>query len=479
MPGKVYLVGAGCGASDLITLRGQRVLAAADVVVYDALMDPDLLQMARPDAEKIPAGKRSGHHSMPQAEINALLVDLARQGKMICRLKGGDPFVFGRGGEEAESLYAAGIPCEEIPGITSAVAIPAAAGIPVTHRGQSRSFHVVTAHTAATPDGLPENLEKLADLDGTLVFLMGLKNLPQIAARLLKAGKPADTPAAVCGVRTVRGTLADIADRAAAVPPPAVILIGGSAGMDLELGTGLLRGVTVGLTGTPDFRARARMAFVAQGAQVVDVQRSVVTPCCTPERFSQALQTMPGWIAFTSPNGVNLFFSLATQARIDLRRFSRTRFAAVGPRTAETLAERGILADLVPQKHDTRSLGAALAAACSGSDVLLASAQECSPAPRLALEGAGIACRSLPLYRTETLPPEKITVDYLVFGSAGGVNAYFQAGGRAPTRAAACIGQVTAAAAEPFAPVLTAQDTRIESVVESVLNDWTEKGEEH
>lgn len=479
MPGKVYLVGAGCGASDLITLRGQRVLAAADVVVYDALMDPDLLQMARPDAEKIPAGKRSGHHSMPQAEINALLVDLARQGKTVCRLKGGDPFVFGRGGEEAESLYAAGIPCEEVPGITSAVAIPAAAGIPVTHRGQSRSFHVVTAHTAATPDGLPENLEKLADLDGTLVFLMGLKNLPQIAARLLKAGKPADTPAAVCGVCTVRGTLADIADRAAAVPPPAVILIGGSAGMDLELGTGLLRGVTVGLTGTPDFRARARMAFTAQGAQVVDVQRSVVTPCCTPERFSQALQTMPGWIAFTSPNGVNLFFSLAAQARIDLRRFARTRFAAVGPRTAETLAERGILADLVPQKHDTRSLGAALAAACSGSDVLLASAQECSPAPRLALEGAGIACRSLPLYRTETLPPEKITVDYLVFGSAGGVNAYFQAGGRAPTRAAACIGQVTAAAAEPFAPVLTAQDTRIESVVESVLNDWTEKGEEH
>ena len=479
MPGKVYLVGAGCGASDLITLRGQRVLAAADVVVYDALMDPDLLQMARPDAEKIPAGKRSGHHSMPQAEINALLVDLARQGKTVCRLKGGDPFVFGRGGEEAESLYAAGIPCEEIPGITSAVAIPAAAGIPVTHRGQSRSFHVVTAHTAATPDGLPENLEKLADLDGTLVFLMGLKNLPQIAARLLKAGKPADTPAAVCGVRTVRGTLADIADRAAAVPPPAVILIGGSAGMDLELGTGLLRGVTVGLTGTPDFRARARMAFTAQGAQVVDVQRSVVTPCCTPERFSQALQTMPGWIAFTSPNGVNLFFSLAAQARIDLRRFARTRFAVVGPRTAETLAERGILADLVPQKHDTRSLGAALAAACSGSDVLLASAQECSPAPRLALEGAGIACRSLPLYRTETLPPEKITVDYLVFGSAGGVNAYFQAGGRAPTRAAACIGQVTAAAAKPFAPVLTAQDTRIESVVESVLNDWTEKGEEH
>ena len=154
MPGKVYLVGAGCGASDLITLRGQRVLAAADVVVYDALMDPDLLQMARPDAEKIPAGKRSGHHSMPQAEINALLVDLARQGKTVCRLKGGDPFVFGRGGEEAESLYAAGIPCEEIPGITSAVAIPAAAGIPVTHRGQSRSFHVV--HTAAGKFG--ENL---------------------------------------------------------------------------------------------------------------------------------------------------------------------------------------------------------------------------------------------------------------------------------------------------------------------------------
>ena len=174
--GKVFLVGAGCGPADLITLRGLRVLASADAVVYDALMDADLLQMARPDAEKIPAGKRSGHHSMPQGEINALLIDLARQGKTVCRLKGGDSFVFGRGGEEAEALSQAGIPFEEVPGVTSAVAIPAAAGIPVTHRGVSRSFHVITAHTAGTADGLPENLEKLAVLDGTLVFLMGLKN---------------------------------------------------------------------------------------------------------------------------------------------------------------------------------------------------------------------------------------------------------------------------------------------------------------
>lgn len=469
--GRVFLVGAGCGPADLITLRGMRILASADAVVYDALMDPDLLQMARPDAEKIPAGKRSGHHSMPQSEINELLINLAQQGKTVCRLKGGDPFVFGRGGEEAEALRAAGIACEEVPGVTSAVAVPAVAGIPVTHRGLSRSFHVITAHTAGTADGLPEHLEQLAGLEGTLVFLMGLKNLPRLAERLVKAGMPPRTPAAVCGTQTVRGTLADIAGRAASVTPPAVIVIGGSAGIDLWQGGGTLSGVTVGLTGTAEFRTRTRQAFASCGARVLDVQRSMIATCCTPEQLSGALASMPDWIAFTSPNGVETFFALLRQAKIDLRRLAGVRFAAVGPRTAQVLNDCGFAADLMPEHHHTAALGTLLAQSCRGADVLLASAEQCSPAPRLALEKAGIACRTLTLYRTETFPPEPMTADYLVFGSAGGVKAYFSAGGKAPAKAAVCIGPVTAAEASLHTRALTAEDTLASSLVQAVLKD--------
>ena len=167
--GCVYLVGAGCGSADLITVRGLRLLQSCGAVVYDALIDPALLEEA-PLAERYPAGKRSGSHSMPQEEISALLVRLAREGKTVVRLKGGDPFVFGRGGEEILALQEAGIPFEEVPGISSAVAIPAEAGIPVTHRELSRSFHVITGRTAAGGELLPESLQALAALQGTLVF---------------------------------------------------------------------------------------------------------------------------------------------------------------------------------------------------------------------------------------------------------------------------------------------------------------------
>ena len=240
--GKVYLVGAGCGAADLITLRGLRLLERCGAVVYDDLLDPALLDAAPEGAERIYVGKRRGRHSMAQGDINALLVAKAREGRMVVRLKGGDPFVFGRGGEEALALQAAGIPWEYVPGVTSAVAVPGEAGIPVTHRGVSRSFHAVTAHTADSPDGLPPRLEELAGLEGTLVFLMGLSRLEALARRLVEAGMPPETPAAVISGKnaprpmTVRGTLEDIAERAreAGVQAPAVILVGGSA--ELRIG---------------------------------------------------------------------------------------------------------------------------------------------------------------------------------------------------------------------------------------------------
>jgi len=241
--GRVYLVGAGCGAADLITVRGLRLLERCDVVVYDDLLAPELLEAAPKRAERIYAGKRRGCHSMAQPELNALLIAKAREGKTVVRLKGGDPFVFGRGGEEALALQAAGIEWEYVPGVTSAVAVPGGAGIPVTHRGVSRSFHIVTARTADTPDGLPEDLEALARLpEGTLVFLMGLSCLEELARRLMGAGLPPGTPAAaVSGENAprpmaVRGTLETIAARVreAGMEPPAVIAVGGTAGLDLN-----------------------------------------------------------------------------------------------------------------------------------------------------------------------------------------------------------------------------------------------------
>ena len=239
-PGRVALVGAGCGRADLITVRGLRLLQQCRAVVYDDLIDTALLDIAPAGAERIYVGKRSGRHSAPQAEINAALIALAQRGGLTVRLKGGDPYVFGRGGEEALALQRAGIPFEVVPGITAAIAVPAEAGIPVTHRGVSRAVHIITAHTQdETPD-----FSRWAALaaDGTLVFLMGLQRLPQIAAGLLAGGLPPATPAAVLSggnaphPAAVRASLGEIAAaaRAAGVEAPAVIVVGDVAGMELE-----------------------------------------------------------------------------------------------------------------------------------------------------------------------------------------------------------------------------------------------------
>ena len=239
--GQVALVGAGCGKADLITLRGLRLLQRCQAVVYDDLIDPALLETAPESAQRVYVGKRGGKHAMAQEEINRILIHLAGQGLQVVRLKGGDPYLFGRGGEEMLALQAAGIPCQEVPGIPSALGIPAEAGIPVTHRGVSRGLHIVTAHTSDTSDGLPEDLDTLAQLSGTLVFLMGLHQLPKIVARLLAAGKPGDTPAAVLSggnaphPARVRANLANLEEavKAAGVEAPAIILVGDVAGLDV------------------------------------------------------------------------------------------------------------------------------------------------------------------------------------------------------------------------------------------------------
>ena len=475
MSGCVYLVGAGCGAYDLITLRGMECLRRADAVVYDDLLDEELLEFAPSQAQRHYVGKRSGRHSMKQPQINQLLIGLAREGKTVCRLTGGDPFVFGRGGEEMLALGRAGVACEEIPGITSAIAVPAAAGIPVTHRELGRSFHVITAHTSNTPDGLPEDLETLAGLGGTLIFLMGLGSLRPLAERLMEAGLAGDTPAAVVGSQTFRGPLARIAGLAREASPPAVILVGGTAGMDLRAApSGGLCGATVGLTGTARFRQGLFEALARCGASPVTLQKSRVEAACTPEELIEALAWAPNWAAFTSPNGVSRFFALLARARWDVRRLANLRFAAVGPGTAAELERNGILADLVPSRHDTAALGEALAQACNGGRVLLAGAEHPSPAPALALEQAGIAHRRLSLYRLACGGVEKRAVDYVAFGSASGVRNYFDAGGQAPLRAAVCIGQSTAQQARLLgcSRVLAAADATPRAVARAAIQDW-------
>lgn len=239
--GRAAIVGAGCGAYDLITVRGLNAVKKAQVLIYDDLIDTRLLEYASESCEKIYAGKRMGAHGLEQEQINELLVKKAKEGKYVVRLKGGDPFVFGRGGEEIRALQKENIEVSEIPGVTSAIAVPAAAGIPVTERGVSRSFHVITGHTADARNGIPENLQTVAALEGTCIFLMSLHHLEIIAEKMIAYGKKKETPAAVIRgsfdgtASAVRGTLEDIAARvkAAGVKTPAVIVIGDAAGLQL------------------------------------------------------------------------------------------------------------------------------------------------------------------------------------------------------------------------------------------------------
>ena len=328
-PGCVYLVGAGCGEADLITLRGLSLLRRCGVVVYDDLIAAELLEEVPREAEAIYAGKRSGRRAMAQEDISALLVRKAQEGRVVVRLKGGDPFVFGRGGEEALALQAAGVLWEAVPGVSSAIAIPGQAGIPVTHRGVSQGVHIVTAHTAGTPDGLLEEFDRLASLPGTLVLLMGLARLDAIVRRLLQAGMSPQTPAAVLSggnaprPMAVRGTLADISSRCREVLPPAVIVVGEAAALELDRGRPL-HGVTVGLTGTERTADRLRPGLRLLGAEVFRAQRSRVEELETPIPWNLLGDHQNRWLVFTSGNGVERFFR---RAQRDRRRRRHTVFS--------------------------------------------------------------------------------------------------------------------------------------------------------
>lgn len=481
--GSVALVGAGCGRADLITLRGWKLLRQCQAVVYDDLIDPALVDAAPESARRIYVGKRSGAHSAPQSEINRTLIDLARSGLRVVRLKGGDPYLFGRGGEEMEALGAAGIPCIEVPGIPSAIGIPAEAGIPVTHRGISRGLHIVTAHTADSPDGLPAGLGALASLQGTLVFLMGLKQLPAIAEQLMAAGKAGDTPAAVISggnsphPAVVRAPLAELARAAQEVRAPAVILVGEVAAMDLA-GSLPLAGVRVGITGTAQVAEKQRAALAALGAQTAWVCRCAVRSRPRPDW--SALLEGGGWLVFTSPNGVELFFEQLKESGLSFDGLRSWRCAVIGPATGGALKRRGGEVCLCPSVYTSEALAAALAeAAAPGERAVLPRSSIGSPALPRVLREAGLTVRDIPLYDIEvedgsgpeTLPP----LDYLTFSSTSGVEGFFRTyGGVGAGVKCVCIGAVTARALAqhaPNAPILIAREAAVPALVRAIVED--------
>lgn len=484
--GCVWLIGAGCGSADLITVRGLRLLRQCDVVIYDDLIDSALLAEAPRGAKRVYMGKRCGKHSAPQEEISRVLVEEAEAGHRVARLKGGDPFVFGRGGEEAQALRAAGIPYEEVPGISSAIAIPAAAGIPVTHRGVSRSLHIITGHTAA--GGLPEGAAHLAALDGTLVFLMGLSHLERIAGSLLEAGKAADTPAAVISggnaahPAAVRATLGTIVQRTreADVRPPAVIVVGGAAALDLS-GTmeKPLDRIRVGLTGTDEMASRLRSVLEPLGAKTWHVERALVEELSKETELAELFRDRR-WLVFTSANGVETFFRRLRRERVDLRRLAGCKFAVIGAATGAMLERHGILPDLCPPAYTSEALAAALTERVAvEEDVVLLRSKEGTPQLPALLRQRGIPARDVPIYtvRTDAGAAETAgavleTLDYLAFSSAGGVERYFAVHGAVPERAVCvCIGGVTAGAlrARYQKPFLTAASISAEGIVETIL----------
>ena len=361
---KVFLIGAGPGDPGLLTLKGRDALAAADVVVYDALANDSLLSHARPDAEKIYVGKVAGNHALPQDQINALLVRKAKEGKVVARLKGGDPYIFGRGGEEAEELVAAGVPFEEVPGISSTIAAPAYAGIPVTHRDFSSSVTIITGHENPNKPGSVHNWKALAESASTLVFVMGMKNLPDIARNLLEAGMDPQTPAALIyrGTTPYQRSLVDTLARLpqAAVDAkftnPSVILVGKVAGLRDTLGwfeKKPLYSRSVVVT-----RAREQASGLAQslmdlGAEVIQCPTIEISPLADYAELDTALANLAsyGWVIFTSVNGVKHFWLRLAKAGKDSRALGNCKVAAIGPATADALAERGITPDFVPGRY--------------------------------------------------------------------------------------------------------------------------------
>lgn len=372
--GMVYLVGAGPGDAGLLTLRGAELLKRADVVVYDALVNKDLLRLAPKEAEIIYGGKRAKEHAIPQDQLNKLLVEKAKSGKIVVRLKGGDPYIFGRGGEEAEELVEADVPFEVVPGVSSITAAANYAGIPITHRSHSSSFTVVTGHENPEKDIGSVDWKWLAHEPGTKIILMGVDRIRQISAELMKHGLSASTPVGMVrwGTRgrqtSIDGTLATIADLVEAknFGAPAITIIGDVVKLRPKLNWFEKRplfGQRIVVTRTRDQASELSSQLLELGAEVLEIPTIKIE---MPQNRSDLMDAMLGlgqydWLVFTSPNGVTFFFDIFFRAYEDMRALGNLRIAAVGPATAAKLKELHLRVDAMPEEYLAAKVADAIA----------------------------------------------------------------------------------------------------------------------
>jgi uroporphyrinogen III methyltransferase / synthase len=483
-PGTVYLVGAGPGDPGLLTARALELIAVADAILYDRLIPDEALAGARDDAELLYVGKRPGADSVAQEQIHDELTRRARRGQVVVRLKGGDPFVFGRGGEEAEALRAAGVEFEVVPGVTSGVAAPAYAGIPVTHRDDASAVAFVTGHEDPDKDETALDWDALARFPGTLVLYMGIKNLPLIAERLEAAGRDPEEPAAAVhrgtqpGQRAVVATLGTLAEAVAehGLEPPSILVFGAVAGRREGLAwleRRPLYGKRIVVT-----RARAQVSRLAGtlrslGAEVIELPAIRIEPRLdTPEvRDAVAAIGTYALICLTSPNGVRLLFDALGAHGLDARALANATVAAIGPGTAAALAERGLIADIVPERYVAESLAESLEKVdVTGRPVLIARASEARELLPRALADRGASVDVVALYETvrEDPDPEAIeaarSADYVTFTSSSTVrNLLAAVGDRFPRSArVVSIGPVTSE---------TAREAGLEVHVEAERHD--------
>ena len=501
--GKVYLVGAGPREPDLVTVRAVECLKHADVVIYDFLAAPELLKHVRESAETIYVGKKGGDHTLSQDKINEVMVARAKQGHTIVRLKGGDPFIFGRGGEEAGVLAEAGIPFEVVPGVTSAVAAPAYAGIPLTHRLYTSSVAFVTGHEDPTKEHSSIDWSKLATGVGTLVFLMGVKNLANIAEKLMAAGRDPKTPVAL--VRwgttpqqtTVVGTLDTIVAevQAAGLKPPATIVVGEVIKLRDTLNwfeKRALFGRTVAVT-----RARAQASELVRrlsdlGAACLECPTIKVVP---PEDWSPLDAAIDNlgtydWLVFTSVNGVSFFFERLYEKDKDVRALKDVNTAAIGPSTAKRLRDFGLKSDIIPETYQAESVVEAFKQVpMNGKRVLLPRAKEARPVLPVELRKMGAIVDEIAAYRTEQ-PRENVdvlirrleerSIDLLTFTSSSTVRNFKAL--LPPERfesliegvAVATIGPITAETARElgFKVDIMAQDYTMDGLCEAILRHY-------
>jgi uroporphyrinogen III methyltransferase / synthase len=477
--GVVYLVGAGPGDPGLMTRRSLELIAAADTILYDRLVPPGALDGARPDAELRYVGKEPGRAAMEQEEINALLVELGRAGRRVVRLKGGDPFVFGRGGEEAEALAAAGVRFEVVPGVTAGVAAPAYAGIPVTHRDAASAVAFVTGHEDPAKDGSALDWDALARFPGTLVFYMGVRNLPLIAERLIAAGRDAAQPAAVVargtlpGQRSVAAPLSEIAARVeeAALRPPAITVVGPVAGLRDTLAwleRRPLHGQVVAVT-----RARAQASGLAArlrelGAEVLETPAIRIEPrsvlLARPETYDL--------ICFTSPNGVRVYFEALGS---DARALGGITVAAIGPGTAAELERHGVRADVVPERFVAEGLLEALPDV-RGKSVLVARAAEARDVLPDGLRERGASVHVIPLYDTVAEPVDGGALSaatHITFTSSSTVRFFVEGGGQVGEARVVSIGPVTSDTLREhgIGPHVEAQRHDIDGLIAAIVED--------